>query len=420
MQTSAHTAHSVQDSGGVKQRDASKPGWRTYMVQDQLFEVPDRYELLHCIGRGAFGVVCSAKLKGKDGTEERVAIKKIMIREDNILEVKRLVREIYLLRHFDHENIISLIDIVEPATMERFEEIYIVTELMDTDLHQIIRSQQQLTEEHVQFFLYQLLRGLKAIHAGRVLHRDLKPSNIVVNANCDLKICDFGLAREQDLQNDMTDYVATRWYRAPELLMQWKNYSGSVDVWSVGCIFAELLARKPLFPGKNYLDQLHIILDVVGTPNDEEIDGVGSDKARNYVRQLRPKRERRDLRKMFPSVSEDGIDLLDRMLVFDPQKRLSAKQCLEHKYFASMHDEEDEPDAEPFGWEIDIADNTLTVFDLKELMWSKLSTFHPEYKEWKWWSDEEKALAAQQKKEKIARQAAKEAKDKAAAAAPKK
>eukprot|EP01006_Ploeotia_vitrea_P043137 TRINITY_DN66693_c3_g1_i1.p1 TRINITY_DN66693_c3_g1~~TRINITY_DN66693_c3_g1_i1.p1 ORF type:complete len:416 (-),score=45.55 TRINITY_DN66693_c3_g1_i1:1540-2787(-) len=404
------TAASLTDSGKIQEREGvSKPGWRVYQVQNHIFEVPERYELLHCIGRGAFGVVCSARTKDASGEEFKVAIKKVIIREDNILEVKRLVREVYLLRHFDHDNIIGLLDIIEPSTPEKFEEIYIVTDLMDTDLHQIIRSTQELTELHIQFFLYQLLRGLKAIHAAQVLHRDLKPSNIVVNSDCDLKICDFGLAREQDLENEMTQYVATRWYRAPELLMQWRAYSGAVDVWSVGCIFAELLGRKPIFPGRNYLDQLHIIIEVVGSPKEEDIDGIGSEKARNYLRQLKPKRERRDLHKIYSKATTDAVDLLDKMLQFNPHKRISVVDALSHPYFAQMHDEEDEPAAEPFDFPFDISDTTLTVFDLKEMLFQQLVSFHSEFKTWKWYSDEEKQTAEHQKKlkkEKAARAAA--------------
>eukprot|EP00994_Dinema_validum_P006586 NODE_496_length_1630_cov_89.496521_g356_i0.p1 GENE.NODE_496_length_1630_cov_89.496521_g356_i0~~NODE_496_length_1630_cov_89.496521_g356_i0.p1 ORF type:complete len:416 (-),score=111.77 NODE_496_length_1630_cov_89.496521_g356_i0:241-1488(-) len=405
------TAQSRTEAGNICEREASKPGWRSYLVQDQLFEVPERYELLHCIGRGAFGIVCSVKTRDAKGEEIKVAIKKVLIREDNILEVKRLVREVCLLRHFDHENIIGLRDIIEPHTEGKFEEVYIVSELMDTDLHQIIRSQQQLTEDHAQFFLYQLLRGLKAIHSAGVLHRDLKPSNIVVNANCDLKICDFGLAREQDLQNEMTDYVATRWYRAPELLMQWRGYSGAVDVWSVGCIFAEMFGRKPLFPGRNYLDQLHIILEVVGSPSNKDIEGIGSEKARNYIRQLHPKRERRDFHRIYPKVADDAIDLLNKMMLFNPNDRIAVAQALEHPYFATMHDAADEPDAEPFAFELDIGDNTLTVFDLKEVLFKQLCLFHGKFKNWQWFTKEEVDLAKVQKAEKIGQQKEKERRD---------
>eukprot|EP01012_Entosiphon_sulcatum_P003164 TRINITY_DN10905_c1_g1_i1.p1 TRINITY_DN10905_c1_g1~~TRINITY_DN10905_c1_g1_i1.p1 ORF type:complete len:411 (-),score=118.62 TRINITY_DN10905_c1_g1_i1:329-1561(-) len=403
------TKQSVLANTGIREVESTDRGWRRYMIQDQVFEVPARYEVTQCIGKGAFGVVVSANIKDADGEVEQVAIKKVIIREDNILEVKRLVREVYLLKHFNHENIIALTDIIEPKQPEHFSEVYIACDLMDTDLHHIIRSQQQLTEQHLQFFLYQLLRGLKAIHSAGVLHRDLKPSNIVVNANCDLKICDFGLAREQDLENEMTDYVATRWYRAPELLMQSKGYTGTIDMWSVGCIFAEMLGRKPLFPGRNYLDQLHIILAVTGSPSDEDIDGIGSEKARKYMRGLKNKFKPHDLRELYPKASTDAIDLLAKMLVFDPRQRITAAEALSHRYFAQMHDEDDEPTAPHFDFAFDINDTTLTVFDLKDLIFKQLSTFHPECSGLKWWSDEEKVAAEAEKQAKIKKAAEKAA-----------
>lgn len=141
---------------------------------------------------------------------------------------------------------------------EDFEDVYIVSELMDTDLHQIISSGQNLSDDHCQYFMYQILRGLKYIHSAQVLHRDLKPSNILVNENCDLKICDFGLARITDIE--MTGYVSTRYYRAPEIMLTWQHYDKAVDIWSVGCIFAEMLIGQPLFPGKDRTMTLFINL----------------------------------------------------------------------------------------------------------------------------------------------------------------
>jgi mitogen-activated protein kinase 7 len=124
---------------------------------------------------------------------------------------------------------------------------------MEADLHQIIRSEQPLTDAHFQYFIYQLCRGLKFIHSANVLHRDLKPGNLLVNADCELKICDFGLARglSGSTEGFMTEYVATRWYRAPEIMLSFKSYTKAIDMWSVGCIFAELLGNKPLFKGRD-------------------------------------------------------------------------------------------------------------------------------------------------------------------------
>lgn len=180
-----------------------------------------------------------------------------------------------MLKHFNHENIIALRDMLKPETFETFDDVYLVTELLDTDLHQIISSPQPLSLDHIQYFVYQILRGLKYVHSASVMHRDLKPSNLLLNGNCDLKICDFGLARGANLDDSqsgfMTEYVATRWYRAPEIMLSWKEYTNKIDVWSVGCIMAELFGRKPLFAGRDYMHQLHLIIDILGTPSYEGI-----------------------------------------------------------------------------------------------------------------------------------------------------
>ena len=204
---------------------------------------------------------------------QKVAIKKITP-FDHSMFCLRTLREMKLLRYFNHENIISILDIQRPRGFENFSEVYLIQvllfprplyavcvktnpygqELMETDMHRVIRTQ-DLSDDHCQYFIYQTLRALKAMHSANVLHRDLKPSNLLLNANCDLKVCDFGLARSAASTDDnsgfMTEYVATRWYRAPEIMLTFKEYTTAIDVWSVGCILAEMLSGKPLFPGKD-------------------------------------------------------------------------------------------------------------------------------------------------------------------------
>jgi tRNA A-37 threonylcarbamoyl transferase component Bud32 len=237
----------------------------TFSAGKHTFTVDTRYSFIRVIGSGAYGVVISAKdIKA----ESEVAIKMVPRAFHDEIDAKRILREIKLLKHFEHENIVGILDMMPPAVkyVEDFNDVYIVTDLMETDLHRIIYSKQKLSMDHVQYFVYQVLRGLKYIHSCNVLHRDLKPSNLLVNSNCDLKICDFGLARgvvddsmmEESNKNSMllTEYVVTRWYRAPEIMLACHEYSKPIDVWSVGCIFAELIHRKPYFPGDDYIDQV--------------------------------------------------------------------------------------------------------------------------------------------------------------------
>jgi serine/threonine protein kinase len=271
-------------------------------------------------------------------------------------------------------------DILRPASLEKFEDVYIVSELMDTDLHQIISSPQPLTDDHCQYFLYQILRALKYIHSAHVLHRDLKPSNLLLNGNCDLKVCDFGLARvahpEENHAGFMTEYVATRWYRAPEIMLSWKEYTKAIDVWSVGCIFAELLGRRPLFPGKDYIHQLNLITDVIGTPSEEDIDSIESEKARRYIGSL-PFKPPIPPERIFPNASPEAIDLLQRMLAFHPGKRITVEDALAHPYLASLHDPSDEPLAHA-EFSFDFERMPLTKQVLRDLLSNEMLCFHPE------------------------------------------
>ncbi|KAF9516565.1 hypothetical protein BS47DRAFT_1327301 [Hydnum rufescens UP504] len=328
------------------------------------FEVTTRYGDLQPVGMGAFGLVCSAR---DQLTDSSVAIKKIMKPFSTPVLSKRTYRELKLLKHITHENIISLSDVF----ISPLEDIYFVTELLGTDLHRLLTSR-PLEKQFIQYFLYQILRGLKYVHSAGVVHRDLKPSNILVNENCDLKICDFGLARLQDPQ--MTGYVSTRYYRAPEIMLTWQKYGVAVDIWSTGCIFAEMLEGKPLFPGKDHVHQFSIITELLGTPPDDVIESIASEHTLRFVQSL-PKRQRVPFREKFHNADDSALDLLEKMLVFDPQKRINATEALAHDYVSPYHDLTDEPvAAEPFDWSFNDAD--LPVDTWKVMMYSEILDFH--------------------------------------------
>ncbi|KAM3423600.1 Mitogen-activated protein kinase [Cercospora zeina] len=328
------------------------------------FEITSRYTDLQPVGMGAFGLVCSAK---DQLTGQAVAVKKIMKPFSTPVLSKRTYRELKLLKHLKHENVISLSDIF----ISPLEDIYFVTELLGTDLHRLLTSR-PLEKQFIQYFLYQILRGLKYVHSAGVVHRDLKPSNILVNENCDLKICDFGLARIQDPQ--MTGYVSTRYYRAPEIMLTWQKYDVEVDIWSAGCIFAEMLEGKPLFPGKDHVNQFSIITELLGTPPDDVISTICSENTLRFVQSL-PKRERQPLKNKFKNADPQAIELLERMLVFDPRKRVKAGEALADPYLAPYHDPTDEPEAEEkFDWSFNDAD--LPVDTWKIMMYSEILDYH--------------------------------------------
>ncbi|PYH28905.1 kinase-like protein [Aspergillus neoniger CBS 115656] len=334
-----------------------------------VFESTKRYGNLQPIGLGVYGLVCSAH---DQITGQAVAIKKVIKPFETATVAKRTFREVKLLKHFRHENLIGLCDIfVSPL-----EDIYLVTELLATDLNRLMRSK-PLEPQFVQYFTYQILRGLKYIHSAGVIHRDLKPSNILVNENCDLKICDFGLARVKEHQ--MTGYVSTCYYRAPEIMLTWQRYGVEVDLWSTGCILAEMLSGKPLFPGKDRINQFYLIIDLLGNPPDEVIDRICSKNTVQIVKSL-GNRQPRCLKTMFSSVDEAAVDLLDKFLVFDPHARISASSALEHRYLQIYHDPTDEPSVErPFDGSFDGA--RLSKETLKLMMHVSLVTLLYAYAE---------------------------------------
>ncbi|EZF28407.1 CMGC/MAPK protein kinase, partial [Trichophyton interdigitale H6] len=310
-------------------------------------------------------------------TNDGVAIKKVTNVFSKRILAKRALREIKLLQHFrGHRNITCLYDMDIPRP-ENFNEVYLYEELMECDLAAIIRSGQPLTDAHFQSFIYQILCGLKYIHSANVLHRDLKPGNLLVNADCELKICDFGLARGFSIDPDenagyMTEYVATRWYRAPEIMLSFPSYTKAIDVWSVGCILAELLGGRPFFKGRDYVDQLNQILHYLGTPTEETLCRIGSPRAQEYVRNL-PYMHKQPFDRLFPNANPDALHLLDRMLAFDPSSRISVEEALEHRYLHIWHDASDEPNCPtPFDFHFEVVDD---VQEMRRMILNEVQRF---------------------------------------------
>jgi mitogen-activated protein kinase 1/3 len=413
------------------------PTWRV-KPQFASWEVDHtRFEIKKLLGKGSYGSVVEAIDHLKN---QRVAIKKI----NNIFEVfenaKRIYREIRILRELgNHPNIVRITHIQQPSDLLNFTDLYVVFECLDTDLSKLTRDDTQcLTIAHVRWFMYQLLLSVKYLHSARIVHRDIKPANVLLTEQCDLKLCDFGLARSLDVELDpkpivlnvhdegddddhdedmsgvskpalatdpvesessssttvaptaasagakgvtihrqMTRHVVTRWYRAPELpLYNDGEYTEAIDVWSVGCVYAEMLGmldnpndpearfdRRALFPGgscyplsreranqasstsKPKKDQLQVIFDVLGTPTPDEIARVKTKTAVEYLTSLKPKKGE-DLMKRFPTAGVEAIDLLLKLLRFNPQDRYSIDQACAHPFLAPVrrpHDEISRP-----------------------------------------------------------------------------
>ncbi|XP_057271781.1 mitogen-activated protein kinase 12 isoform X2 [Pezoporus wallicus] len=289
-----------------------KNGFYRQEVTKTLWEVRDCYRDLQPVGSGAYGAVCSA-VDGRSGT--KVAIKKLYRPFQSELFAKRAYRELRLLKHMKHENY---------------------------------------------------------IHSSGIIHRDLKPGNLAVNEDCELKILDFGLARHTD--SEMTGYVVTRWYRAPEVILNWMHYTQTVDIWSVGCIMAEMITGRPLFKGNDHLDQLTEIMKVTGTPTQDFVQKLHSQDAKNYIKSL-PKVQKKDFSSILKYANPLAVNLLEKMLVLDAEKRITAAEALMHPYFEPIHDPEEEIEAEKYDDTFDNMD--LPLDEWKRITYKEILNFKP-------------------------------------------
>jgi mitogen-activated protein kinase 1/3 len=445
------------------------------------WEVGKDYECQKLLGSGSYGSVAMAIHKP---TKAKVAIKRMEGVFEDETDCKRILREIKLLRRMDHPFVVKLFDIIEPTDTESFDALYIVLEYAESDLKKVVKSAIHLQLLHIKTVTYNLLTAVKYIHSCNVLHRDLKPANVLINEDCTIKVCDFGLARstsgvesvslkfeEEDskkgkneislsgaddeefvlkdcetaeignekdadmakeeeknevkkekdkkdirarlvktknqrknMKRELTGHVVTRWYRAPELILLEKDYGPPIDVWSVGCIFGELLGmmkenaptyldRKPLFPGKSCFplspnnkltekrkgfpfsstDQLNIIFQKLGTPSEDDRSFVTDQKAIEYLDAF-PECERVDFKEIYKGGGDEALDLLDKFLQFNPYYRITLDEALEHPFLKDVRKKDLEKSAEEkisFAFEKEMLDRDR----LRELFMEEIEYF---------------------------------------------
>eukprot|EP00931_Biecheleriopsis_adriatica_P084526 TRINITY_DN5840_c0_g2_i1.p1 TRINITY_DN5840_c0_g2~~TRINITY_DN5840_c0_g2_i1.p1 ORF type:complete len:421 (-),score=73.26 TRINITY_DN5840_c0_g2_i1:10-1272(-) len=362
------------------------------------WQIPPRYKVTEVIGSGSYGSVCEAVDEGAT-PRQNVAIKKCKGIFEDLVDCKRILREVSILSKLDHRNVVKIHDFHIPAEKAKFTEIYMIMELCDSDFKKLCKQDVSLSPIHINTLLYNLLVGLNYIHSAGIYHRDLKPANCFVNQDCTVKIGDFGLSRayqgeqkhlghlphtprggetEEEpkpivphtkrAHKNLTSHVVTRWYRAPELILLQDNYTEAIDVWSVGCIYAELMGmlegkdykdRGPLFPGQSCFplspdhkhkadykfytngkhDMLKKIFMMLGTPKQEEIDSwVERDDAKRYIKCF-TEREGDGLEAVFGKDADPNmVDILKKMLIFSPKKRITVKEAMAHPLLADVRD----------------------------------------------------------------------------------
>lgn len=327
---------SQSESDSENERDSVPPPQRSVNML-QCCRSVDEFERLNKIDEGTYGVVYRAKDKK---TGEVVALKKVKMEKEREGFPLTSLREINILLSFHHP---SIVDVKEVVVGSNLDSIFMVMEYMEHDLKALMETMKQpFSQSEVKCLMLQLLEGTQYLHDNWVLHRDLKTSNLLLNNRGELKICDFGLARQYGSPlKPYTHLVVTLWYRAPELLLGAKEYSTAIDMWSLGCIMAELLSKQPLFNGKTEFDQLDKIFKILGTPNEtiwpgfSKLPGVKV----NFV-----KHQYNLLRRKFPAtsftgspvLSDAGFDLLNKLLTYDPEKRITAEAALNHEWFREV------------------------------------------------------------------------------------
>jgi serine/threonine protein kinase len=348
---------------------------------------PAHLKVIKQLGSGSYGTV---HLCEDTRTGTQVAVKHV---KKAAAHGKSMIREIRLLARLRHDNLLHLLDLPAVPSPD-FSDIFLVLPYMPADLLKVIHLKNQpLTDKHVQVIITQILRALGHLHMAGVAHRDLKPANVLISGDCKVKICDFGLARgdmrlgetdecdEPDrAEGVLTEYVVTRWYRAPEVMLLPKQYNTAVDIWAVGCILGEILLHRAMFQGKNHVDMVCKFAEILGTPTDAELEWLPRDTdAHRFVKKVCPPSTGVPFETLFPKSTQECRSLLRELLRWHPGQRPTAQQAQEHDYLKAYLPKEKPPAPEPFDWSFD--GFRATEKAVQERLYRECARYHPEIME---------------------------------------
>jgi len=352
--------------------------WETTVISRSHLTLPDYYQPRKLIGRGAYAAVFEALDKR---TGKVVAIKRNRGFMDNVCDAKRILRELKIWMWFNHHDICTMLDVIPILHRDifSFEDIYIVLERMDTDLSQALKFC-KLKKAHRQAIVYQLLRSLKYIHSANIIHRDLKPQNVLIKAlGCNTKITDFGCSRPLGLEHSqsdvLTEYVVTRWYRSPEIYLCSHKYGKSCDLWSLGCIIAEMYRNgRPLFRGpKCHKRQLRLVFSIVGKP--KKLDWIQNPRALKFMKSLQDY-DPVPLDVLCPGICKEGADLLSRLLKPNPKERISLEEALAHPFVSKFRDPSTEPACQPFDTAYEKDPRVKSKRGLRMMLYETINAWH--------------------------------------------
>lgn len=370
-----HGVHEIDGDGQVEEPKRLK--YQLPNSKGEKFELYTWLKPTKLLGEGAYAAVCEVV---DERTKKKYAIKKNRDVFSNVADARRILREIKLMIHLDHPHVMGLLGVIPPEPHDRdtYKDCYLIMPKMDTTLSKVIRSKQKLSERHIQYFVYQIARGLEYMHSGGIIHRDLKPENILVNAaDCKVKITDFGLARgvrvDVDSPQKLTEYVVTRWYRAPEVMCCSRLYDYQIDTWSLGCISAELYTRRPLFKGRNHIEQLQLIFHFMGTPQD--LTWITTPDAKKWISGMDYKAPQ-DLSKVLPNSSKAAQSFVAELLRINPHKRPDVATAIKHEWLKEFARDKDYRKCPVFNISFEYEASIKTAFGVRHMMYEELHAFH--------------------------------------------